>query len=95
MAGRPPVDGVAREPWRPVVLLAGSLTVLVTLYLPWRQGSCGSGCFGRTAGIAGLRDQFLASLHLDGWSTGSAQFVALSAVLLAALASAALVRPTL
>lgn len=79
-----------RRQWSTVVVLAASLVFLASLYLPWQAATCNP-----QGGGAGLLDLFSSSCQsIDGLfppDVGAA--AALAALVLAALAVTALVRP--
>src|SRR5712691_11847362 len=73
------------------LLLVGGLLVLASLYLPWQEASCNSAQCG-----AGLLGGFVAETQsVDGWSSQVGAATALVALLLAAVAGVALLRPWL
>jgi len=86
-----------RRPFPVLLLLAGGLLFLVSLYLPWQEASLRSGeRFGGQGGaVAGLLNLFSGSVTVDGWSSGVGEAAALFALLLAAVAAVALARPNL
>jgi hypothetical protein len=86
-----------RRPFPVLLLLAGGLLLLVSLYLPWQEASLpsGQGFSGQRGDVAGLLNLFSGSRTVDGWSSGVGEAAALFALLLAAVAGAALVRPNL
>ena len=73
---------------RPVLLLTGALLLLVSLYLPWQETTCGSKCGGGLAGFTGQFDY----TTFDGWSVGVGSGAALFALVLAGASVVALVR---
>lgn len=82
-------------------LLAAPALLLVSLNLPWQEAPCGgstasyfSGDQGTTAGLRNLFADSCFYHRVDGWSSVG-QVAALSALLLAFLAAAALARPKL
>src|SRR5574337_1682198 len=85
-----------RRRWS-ALMLAGALALLVSLYLPWQQTSCGPACTRARGGEAGgaLNDLFSVTVSISGWSSGLGDAAALGALLLAAVAGAALARPHL
>ena len=86
-----------RRPFPVLLLLAGGVVLLVSLYLPWQEASLRSGQrFGGQGGdVAGLLNLFSGRLTIDGWSSGVGEAAALFALLLAAAAAVALARPNL
>lgn len=80
-----------------ILLLAGGLLLLLSLYLPWQAASLpsGQGLSGQRGDVAGLLNLFSGNLTVDGWSSGVGDAAALFALLLAAVAAAALARPSL
>jgi hypothetical protein len=85
-----------RRRWSGVLVLAGALFLLVSLYLPWQKASCGPECLrGQGGDVTGLLNLFSGNLTVDGWSSGIGDAAALSALLLAAVAGVALARPNL
>jgi hypothetical protein len=74
-----------RRIWSVLLLLAGALLLLASLYLPWQE----------FRGRAGVFSLFAASPTLDGWSTAVGPAAALFALLLATMAVVALARPDL
>jgi hypothetical protein len=74
-----------RRIWPVLLLLAGALLLLASLYVPWQKA--------RDQG--GLLSSFPQILNVDGWSTAVGPAAALFALLLAALAAVALARPNL
>jgi len=84
-----------RRSWS-VVLLVGGLAIPASLYLPWKNAACGPGCFGGQAGtVSGLLNLFAGGSTLHGWSSGIGEIAALAGLLLAAVAAAAVARPSL
>jgi hypothetical protein len=83
--------------------LAGSLALVVSLYMPWQEVSTPTSAtpsqFGGTGGggVGGLPNLFSggANLNVEGWSLGVSGPAALSALLLATLLVVVLVRPVL
>jgi hypothetical protein len=73
-----------RRIWSVLLLLAGALLLLASLYLPWQEFR------GRGDSLT-----FAGSQSLDGWSTGVGPAAALFALLLATMAAGALARPDL
>jgi hypothetical protein len=74
-----------RRIWSVLLLLAGALLILASLYLPWQK----------FRGRGGFLSTFAGSLTVDGWSTAVGPAAALFALLLAAMAAVALARPDL
>lgn len=66
--------------------IAGSLTLIASLYLPWEQASAGPGT---------TPTQWLDASSIDGWSTAAGGPAGLSALLLAALLAGSQLRPAL
>src|SRR2546421_10619655 len=77
-----------RRSWSALALV-GALLLLASLYLPWEKASSGS------RDPTGFLNLFPDPLSVDGWSSGAGPAAALSALLLAAVAAAAVVRPGL
>lgn len=86
-----------RRPFPVLLLLTGGLLLLLSLYLPWQEASLpsGHGFSGERGDVAELLNLFSGSLTVDGWSSGVGEAAALFALLLAAMAGTALVRPDL
>jgi hypothetical protein len=73
------------------LLLVGGLLVVASLYLPWQEASCNSAQCG-----AGLLGGFVAETQsVDGWSSQVGAATALVALLVAAVAGVAVLRPWL
>ncbi|MGH2727555.1 MAG: hypothetical protein ACRDKS_11355, partial [Actinomycetota bacterium] len=85
-----------RRPWPVSLLLAGCVALLVSLYMPWQEASCGPECRrGQSGDVTGLLNLFSGRLSVDGWSSGIGDAAALVALLLAGTAAFALARPDL
>ena len=88
-----------RRQWSTLVVLVGSLVFLSSLYLPWRQATCGntqSGSFKGPGDVAGLPNLFLSSCRsIDGLSSNVGRAAAVIALVLLTVALTALVRPDL
>ena len=77
-----------RRFWSTLILLAGGLLMLASLFLPWqeaRETGAGGGVIGLLTPSSGLT--------VEGWSAQAGQVAGLSALLLVALAAASLLRP--
>jgi hypothetical protein len=89
-----------RRAWPSLFLLSGCVLLLVSLYLPWQEPASGSvirGLFLTQGGpTAALPNLFSGEGQpsIDGWASRVSPAAALSALLLAVSAAAALVRPS-
>lgn len=73
-----------------LVVLASALTFLASLFLPWQElRPPESG-----AGVLGVLNLFASGGNVEGWSTTVGVAASLAALALAAVAAAALIRPT-
>lgn len=85
-----------RRSWSPLLLLAGALASLTSVYLAWQKASCGPECLrGQGGDVTDLLNLFPGYLSVDGWSSEIGDAAALTALLLAALAAVAVARPNL
>lgn len=73
------------------VLLASALTFLASLYLPWQEASSHFGTSGGEVGVLGLLS--ISGGSSDGWTTQAGVVASLAALLIAATAAVALLRP--
>ncbi len=79
-----------RRQWSTLVVLAGSLVFLASLYLPWQQATCDTTPADGSGGILGLLNPPCRSI--DGLNSEVGHAAALVTLLLVAVATAALLR---
>jgi hypothetical protein len=73
-----------------LVLLASALTFLASLFLPWRELQAPTS----GTGVLGVLNLFASGGNVEGWGTTVGVAASLAALALAAVAVAALIRPT-